>query len=45
MRPTLEEHLSSATSTTFVGPVVFVVAICSVSLGLTEYEGGILCGI
>jgi hypothetical protein len=45
MRPTGGEHLYSTTSTTFVGPVVFVAAICSVSLGLTEYEREILCGL
>jgi hypothetical protein len=45
MRPTAGQHLSSTTTTTFVGPVVFVAAICSVSLGLAEYEGEILCGL
>jgi len=39
MRPIGVQHLSTITSTTSVGPVVFVAAICSVSLGLAEYEG------
>jgi len=45
MRPTGGDHLSSTTSTTFVDPVVCVAAICSVSLGLTVYEGEILSGL
>jgi hypothetical protein len=45
MRPTGGQHLSSTTSRTFVGPVVFVAAICSVFEGLTEYEYYVVCGL